>query len=185
MCACRDCNDVWLKRRDQPLSKKHTFEIKRTLDPTKQRTYVERFATHGVQLTLDDNPRSPSWQLMNTAKTWGTSTAFDVDLDRLLVQLDAGRTFAQLDLTFQATPVVKSTNRSLTGGPWCVMCGEPGGLPSPNMVGAAKLLGVRLHFEAADARTGAARLHPGRCRKRLKQLLETAKAVKAVSNGGT
>ncbi len=177
LCACRDCNDAWLARRDRPVSKKHTFEIKRTLDPTKKKAYAARFADHGVYLSLDENMRAPSWRLMNTAKTWSTSTAFDVDLERLLRQLDEGRTFPQLDLTFHATPVVKSTASfdPQTGGPFCVMCGEPGGLPSPNMTGAAKLLGLRLFFEPSDARLGAARLHPGRCRKRLRQLLDTAK----------
>lgn len=154
------------------------FEIKRTLTPSKKKQYADQFAVHGVYLSLDDNPRSPAWRLINTAKTWGTSTTFDVDLDRLLAQLDAGRTFPQLDLTFHAAPVVKSTGNpgNLTGGPFCMMCGEPGGLPSPNMAGAAKLLGIRLFFEQGDARLGPARLHPGHCRKRLRKLLDTAKA---------
>ena len=183
LCACRDCNEEWLKRRNQPISKKH--EVKKlAVDVSRKDEYQRLFDEHGIRVSITGHSRSPSWHLMNTAKTWGLTTSFDVDLDRVLKQLAEGRTLAQVDLTFHSNGFVARTTAkdvTMTGGPFCVMCGEPGGLPSPNMVGGAKILGLRLFFEAGDARLGPARLHPGRCRKRLRQLLDHSKAQKGVS----
>lgn len=175
LCACKACNDAWLAKRDKPLSKKHMYEVKQTMNPERLAHYAPKFAHHGLALRV----RGTEWHvsLIKSPDDAPITTAFDVDLERLLTQLERGCQFTQLDLTFHATSstVVRSTaGGNLTGGPWCVMCGEPGGLPSPNMVGGAKLLGLRLFFEPTDARINAARLHPGRCRKRLRQLLDTA-----------
>lgn len=180
LCACRACNDAWLARRDQPVSKKHVYEAKRTVDPAKHLLYKNAFVKYGLQLTLHENTmtRLTHWRLTNANEGFSLTTGFDVDLDRVLAQLEKGTPLLQLDLSFHAAPsVAKSTSYStdpLTGGPFCVMCGEPGGLPSPNMVGGAKLLGLRLHFPEGDARLSPARLHPGHCRKRLRKLLDTA-----------
>lgn len=185
LCACRECNDEWLTRRDRPLSKKHTYEVRKTMNPERLGHYAPQFASRGLALRVAGS----EWRMfpIKDPDSWFLTTAFDLDLDRVLRQLDEGRTFREVDLTFHAAPVVKTTTNfdPITGGPFCVMCGEPATLFCPNLVKRAELLDVRLFFPVGDARLRPARLHPGRCRKRLGQLLQAAQeartGVKVVS----
>lgn len=183
LCACKDCNDVWLAKRDQPLSMKHVKHTVPPLDVARKKEFVDwckRLGVVQIELRGEHNPRIASWCLRDTQTGYSYTTGFDVDVVAVLTRMEQESQMLMGAVNWLHAPrhasVVKSTGPNagtLTGGPWCVMCGEPGGLPSPNMVGAAKLLNLRLHFEAGDVRLSAARLHPGHCRKRLRKLLDT------------
>lgn len=183
LCACRDCNDAWLAKRDQPLSHKHVKHHTPPVDAANKKAFAARCKKLGIQIELknEHNMRIAAWRLVDPATGYATVCGFDVDVLAIFKRMeDENQALMGANLALHAPRpqlVVASTakNVTLTGGPFCVMCGEPGGLPSPNMAGTAKLLGVRLHFPEGDARLGAARLHPGRCRKRLRQLLDGAK----------
>lgn len=183
LCACERCNAEWLARRGQPLSQKHTKHHVPPIDLANKKEFTARCKKLGIEIALknEHNMRIASWRLVDPSTSYAFVCGFDTDVVSILTRMEAENQALQgaaLALfTPRPQPVVVSTTKgaTLTGGPWCVMCGEPGGLPSPNMVGAAGLLKLRLHFPEGDARLKAARLHPGRCRKRLRQLLDTAK----------
>jgi hypothetical protein len=185
LCACSQCNDTWLQRQQQPLSKKHDKPVL-AVDTAKLPMFKARFRAHGLTLVLHEhsNTRMSFWHIHNADNSWSLTTGFDIDLERALTQLADGRPLQQVDISFHAAPVARTTGSpaTLTGGPFCAMCGEPATLPCPNMVGRAKLLGIRLFFPADDARLGAARLHPGRCRKRLNDLIHAALVKQDATN---
>lgn len=160
------------------------------IDIANLKLFIEQARKHNVTVELKNthNMRIAYWQLVDKAADYRVAMGFDVDVRALLTRMETENLPLQgafLTL-FQPSPqprIVSTTkNATLTGGPFCVMCGEPGGLFSPNMVGGAKLLGVRLFFEPTDARLSPALLHPGRCRRRLKQLLDAAKQQKGATN---
>lgn len=183
LCACEACNKEWLARRGQPLSRKHSAHHVPPVDLANKKAFAARCKKLGIEIALknEHNLRIASWRLVDPSTSYAFVCGFDTDVVSILTRMEQesqalqGAALALFSPRAQPTVATTAKGATLTGGPWCVMCGEPGGLPSPNMVRGAGVLKLRLFFEPGDARLGAARLHPGRCRKRLRQLLDAAK----------
>lgn len=176
LCACRACNDEWLKRRDQPLSQKHTKHHTPPVDLVNKRVFAARCKAHGVTIDLknEHNTRIAFWRLTDKATGFEYSAGFDADVLALLKRMEErGLSLqgaaADLHAPRDLGPVRSSSAPgNLTGGPFCVVCDCAGGLPCPAMVRDALRLGIKLAYPPGDARLVPNHVHPGRCRKRLK-----------------
>lgn len=179
LCACKDCNDAWLKRRDQPMSMKHTRHTAPPVDQNNVKPFAARCKKHGIAIELKNvhNLRIAFWRLVDNATEYTTTCGFDSDVLGILARIE------ERGLTLQAAcvdllkprdpgPVRSSSGGNLTGGPFCVVCDTAGGLPCPAMVANALKLGIKLAYPPGDARLAANHVHPGRCRKRLKAWIE-------------
>lgn len=181
LCACRDCNAAWLARRDQPTALKHKRSSAPAIDIVNKKPYAARCKKLSIEIELknEHNLRIAHWRLVDPSTSYAITLGFDTDVAAVLARMEhenqALRGAASALFETRALTTVRASNPgALTGGPFCVMCGEPATLFCPNMTKKAQLLGIRLHFPDGDARLGPARLHPGRCRKRLNDLIHAA-----------
>lgn len=161
------------------MRKRGDFEVTSTLDIHKEKGYRVALAAHGVTLKLFQltNRKYNYWRMEDDPSGAVITTGFDVDIDRALEQLNRGIRLEFVDLySCMPSPEAQKANTSAGGGtgPFCVVCDTLGGLPCPNMVIDARRLNVRLAFAYDDPRIGPAYVHPGRCRKRLRQWIDTA-----------
>lgn len=133
-------------------------------------------AHHGVSIELNGagNARNFSWMLTHRKTNTSLGCSFDADIERVLTRLAAGESFPQIAaMTFAASTVAHHFD-PLTGGPFCVVCAMPGGLPCPAMVRQAQTTGIKLAYPEGDARLVPNHVHPGKCRANLRKWLDTA-----------
>ncbi len=175
LCACRECNDAWLKRRDQPMSQKHTKHTAPPVDQANVKPFTARCKKAGIAIELKNthNMRIAFWQLVDKATGYTTTCGFDTDVRGILTRIEERGLSLQAACTDLLAPrdpgpVRSSSAGNLTGGPFCVVCDTAGGLPCPAMVRDALKLGIKLAYPPGDARLVPNHVHPGRCRKRLK-----------------
>lgn len=158
-----------------------------TLNPERLKEFVAAFKQYACtaqlfQLTIQ---RYNYWKVEDPLSGATLTTGFDCDMDRALAQLASGLKLEFVDV-LQVHPERQSrspgrsgpssTSNSNAGGPFCVVCDVAGGLPCPNLVTAARRLDIKLAFPYTDVRIGPAHVHPGRCRKRIKQWIESTEA---------
>jgi hypothetical protein len=153
------------------------------LDPGRKKEFEAAFQKHGCVLTLFllTNQRYNYWHIRDPESGATMSTGFDVDIPRILSFLDRGIKLEYVDITRYATAARVSVANSNAGGPFCVVCEGAGGLPCPNLVTTAKKLNIRLAVPYDDVRIGPAHIHPGGCRKRIKQLIESGQKLEGRS----
>jgi hypothetical protein len=127
-----------------------------------------------IELTNKHNPRTIGWRLLDPNTDSVLATAFDVDIERTFAQMEERKITLEFVDLLHASPVapIRSAPNNLTGGPFCVICDTPGGLPCPSMVKTALKIGIKLAYPPGDARLVPNHVHPGRCRKRLRQWID-------------
>lgn len=163
-----------------------------TIDGTRKFEFVDRLKPYRIAILFHDSSsaRLRYWRLIAEAADdgWMLTTGFDLDVEKVIKQLDAGIPLRDVTVLFHNGPRPRTVDQStraspdsLTGGPWCVVCGQSGGLPCPNLVGAALDVDVRLFFLPGDARLAVAHVHPGHCRQKIKALTQIAKSVKSAT----
>lgn len=165
-----------------------------TVNVSNKKDFQKRFRVYKLDVELHQSSlsRLTYWRVFDPATGTVRTCGFDVDMERLLAQLEAGKSFERIDL-YKGTRFVSSSPSS-TSGPvgtrlsderlvrcaaLCVICGEPGGLPCPAMVKEALttrfVLAVPLDSPAVAVHK---HVHPGRCRKRLRAHLDAARAAR-------
>jgi hypothetical protein len=179
LCACRDCNDAWLKRRDEPKVRKHVRVSTPPINADSLKPFAVRCKKLGIMIELKNthNLRIAFWRLVDPSTFYTFTAGFDADVAAVLARMEhEGRDLrgaaADLFAPRGSGPVRSSSQGNLTGGPFCVVCDVAGGLPCPSMVKTALSMGIKLAYPPGDARLVPNHVHPGRCRKRLRQLLD-------------
>jgi hypothetical protein len=163
-----------------PTSKRrHDATLVATTNELRLAEFRARFKSHAlsVDFVRSSNIRLCAWRVLSADCSIVRTYGFDSDLDSILKQLDAGIPFESattIPNNGAASGPVKSSTGNLTGGPFCVVCDVAGGLPCPSMVRQALDCGIKLAYPPGDARLVPNHVHPGRCRKRLKQWLVAA-----------
>lgn len=147
-----------------------------TVNGERVREFERAFEKYGCTVTLFEltNKRMSYWRVEDTTSGAQICTGFDVDLERALRDLKRGLRLEFIDLLTVEGAQLKKSDASGAGGPFCVICDSAGGLPCPKMVTRAKQLNIKLAFPYTDVRIGPAHVHPGRCRTRLRQWIDTA-----------
>lgn len=147
-----------------------------TINANRKKEFERAFAKHGCTATLFEltNKRMSYWRVEDNKSGAQLSSGFDIDLDRALRDLGRGLRLEFIDLLTVEGQALTKSDASGAGGPFCVVCDTAGGLPCPTMVTQALKFGIKLAFPANDVRIGPAHVHPGRCRKRLRQWLDAA-----------
>lgn len=146
-----------------------------TAHQEREREFATALKKHGCTIRFFNvaGGRMSYWRVEDERDGAVMSTGFDIDVERALVQLEAGVRLEFVDLFTAGPPqALKKSDPSGVGGPFCVVCDTAGGLPCPSMVRDALRYGVRLAFPEGDKRLGPAHVHPGRCRKRLRGWLD-------------
>lgn len=149
------------------------------IDPLREREFRDIGKSFGltVQLKNSHNLRFAYWRIEDPAPEGrGLVTGFDSDVERLFGSLKLGKGWPTLSALRPPNVLQRSSTapNNLTGGPFCVVCDTPGGLPCPSMVKTALGAGIKLAYPEGDVRLAPCHVHPGRCRKRLRHLLDVA-----------
>lgn len=147
-------------------------------DVSKLPEFVARARPLKLSISLHNEKlgaRHAYWRIADNETHAVVTTGFDVDVEAAFKQCEMGIRLGFVSLYSQSTASrPDGTGRSPTGGPSCVVCDAPGGLPCPAMVKQALASGIKLAYPPGDARLVPNHVHPGRCRKRLRQWLTGA-----------
>lgn len=161
-----------------------------TIDASRKKDYEKRFKVYGLGVELHESSlaKLTYWRVFDTVLGTVRTCGFDVDMDRLLTRLAEGKSFDRIDL-FKGTRFPVSTKgpadtqtNAAADAPLCVICGTPGGLPCPSMVAGALSSGFKLAVPAGHPALATKHVHPGRCRKRLREHLDAADAAAATAS---
>lgn len=148
-----------------------------TCNPSRLAEFKHRFNHYGCDVTLFElrNARASYWQVEERKSGARQGSSFDSDMLVLLSKLRQGHKLEHISLIpCGSSSVVKSTADG--PGPHCAVCDTVGGLPCPKMLKTAIQHGLKLALTPAQMEANSFHVHPGRCRKRLHQLLDTCKA---------
>lgn len=157
-------------------------------DVARERDFKDRCKRLGITVALHNkhNLRIAYWRLFDPKTDAQLTTGFDATVERTLDQMEkCGIPLDAVELFAGSTKPSRSHPGNLTGGPFCVVCDIPGGLPCPAMVKQALAKDIKLAYPPGDARLVPNHVHPGRCRKRLRQWLDASQqgAVKRGESG--
>lgn len=141
-------------------AKTHITRNRVALDEAREKEFVARFKKHKCACTLVRTSYWNYWRVIGPDNEIHRATSFDLDLEALLTRLDRGENFEQIDLTRHHLVSSKVTHSGVV----CVVCGQPGGIPCPNMVSRATANDIKLQATGTN-------VHPGHCRKKLRELL--------------